>query len=141
MATHLGEFTKFNVAQVSNWSKVPCSREQQQQNWAPLGIEPGTFQSPGQCSNRRTVAAPIVSIIMLPIYSTFRSHYYNWYMTKLLYSSGVDPGGCAPPEATGSLFFKVTKCKIPIQYSCDIAKYKVCGRSYPVNIDIIPEVW
>ena len=55
LATPLGKVTKFNVAQVSNWSKVPCSREQQQQNWAPLGIEPGTFRSPGQCSNHRTV--------------------------------------------------------------------------------------
>ena len=56
LATPLGEVTKFIVGQVSNWSKVPCSREQQQQNWAPLGIEPGTFQSPGQCSNRRSIA-------------------------------------------------------------------------------------
>ena len=47
LATPLGEVTKFVVAPVSNWSKVPCTREQQQQNWAPLGIEPGTFQSPG----------------------------------------------------------------------------------------------
>ena len=27
LATPLGEVTKFDVAQVSNWSKVPCSRE------------------------------------------------------------------------------------------------------------------
>ena len=42
-ATPLGEVTKFIVAQVSNWNKVPCSREQQQQNWVLLSIEPGTL--------------------------------------------------------------------------------------------------
>ena len=56
-ATPLGEVTKVIVAQVSNWSKVPCSREQQQQNQAPLSIEPETLRLPGQCSNHRTAAA------------------------------------------------------------------------------------
>ena len=35
LAIPLGEVTNFSVAQVSNWIKFPCSREQQQQNWAP----------------------------------------------------------------------------------------------------------
>ena len=45
LATPLGEVTKFNVAQVSNCSKVPCSREQQQQNWAPLALNLGPFNN------------------------------------------------------------------------------------------------
>ena len=41
------EVTKFIVAQVSNWSKVPCSRKQQQQNWAywGLNLEPLDYQA------------------------------------------------------------------------------------------------